>query len=131
MSASAGWKDWNVARYARDGDFILVTNNASDFRQLYAAEPLHAGLVILIPVVGRVMQQRLFKAALDELAVIGEPVNRVLEVDLDGEEVTLTLYDLPPPAHHNQRRRGRLAPHLIRRQPEIIRHRMQRVLPSS
>jgi hypothetical protein len=36
-----------------------------------------------------------FKAALDEI-VIGEPVNRVLEVDLDREEVTLTLYDLPP-----------------------------------
>lgn len=85
-------------RYARDGDFVLVTNNASDFQRLYAAEPLHAGLVILIPVVGRVLQQRLFKAALDELAVIGEPVNRVLEVDLDGEDVTLTLYDLPPNA---------------------------------
>jgi len=38
----------------------------------------------------------LFKAALDELAVIGEPVNRVVEVDLDGGEVTLTLYELPP-----------------------------------
>ena len=91
----AGWKDWNVVRYASEGDFILVTNNASDFRQLYAAQPLHAGLVILIPVVNRAVQQQLFKAALDELAVIGEPLNRVLEVDLDGEEVTLTLYDLP------------------------------------
>jgi hypothetical protein len=40
----AGWKDWNVVSYARDGDFILVTNNASDFRRLYTAEPLHAGL---------------------------------------------------------------------------------------
>ena len=28
-----GWKDWNVAHYANDGDFVLVTNNASDFRQ--------------------------------------------------------------------------------------------------
>jgi hypothetical protein len=65
---------------------VLVTNNASDFRELYAAQPLH---------VNRVVQQRLFKAALDELAVIGEPVNRVLEVDLDGEEVTLMLYDWP------------------------------------
>ena len=92
----AGWKDWNVARYASDGDFILVTNNASDFRHLYAAQPLHAGLVILIPAVNRAMQQHLFKAALDELAVIGEPLNRVLEVDLDGDEVTLTLYDWPP-----------------------------------
>jgi predicted nuclease of predicted toxin-antitoxin system len=91
----AGWKDWNVVRYASEGDFVLVTNNASDFRQLYAAQPLHAGLVILIPVVSRVVQQRLFKAALDELATVGEPVNRVLEIDLDGEEVTLTLYDWP------------------------------------
>ena len=74
---------------------VLVTNNASDFRHLYAIQPLHAGLVILIPNVGRVLRQRLFKAALDELAILGEPVNRVLEVDLDGDEVTLTLYDLP------------------------------------
>jgi uncharacterized protein (DUF433 family)/predicted nuclease of predicted toxin-antitoxin system len=94
----AGWKDWNVARYASEGDFILVTNYASDFRQLYAAQPLHVGLVILIPVVARDVQRRLFKAALDEFAVLGEPANRVLEVDLDGEKVTLTLYDLPPPA---------------------------------
>jgi predicted nuclease of predicted toxin-antitoxin system len=111
----AGWKDWNVVRYASDSDFVLVTNNASDFRHLYAAQPLHAGLVILIPAVNRVVQplhaglvilipavnrvvqQCLFKAALDELALIGEPVNRVLEVDLDGEEVTLTLYDGPLP----------------------------------
>jgi hypothetical protein len=82
-------------RYARDGDFMLVTNNASDFRQLYAAQLLRAGLVILIPVVNRVVKRQLFKAALDEFATIGEPVNRVLEVDLDGGEVTLTLYDLP------------------------------------
>jgi predicted nuclease of predicted toxin-antitoxin system len=91
----AGWKDWNVVRYACDGDFILVTNNASDFRQLYAAQPLHAGLVILIPVVNRVVQQKLFRAALEELATIGEPINRVLEIDLDADNVTLALYDLP------------------------------------
>jgi predicted nuclease of predicted toxin-antitoxin system len=92
----AGWKDWNVARYASDGDFVLVTNNASDFRRLYETQPLHAGLVILIPNVSRVLQQRLFKAALDELTMLGEPVNRVLEVDLDGDDVTFALYDLPP-----------------------------------
>ena len=85
-------------RYARDGDFILVTNNASDFRRLYAAQLLHAGLVILLPTVDRDLQRRLFKAALDELATIGEPVNFVLEVDLDGDDVTLALYDLPSTA---------------------------------
>jgi predicted nuclease of predicted toxin-antitoxin system len=92
----AGWKDWNVAHYASDGDFILVTNNAGDFRRLYAAQPLHAGLVIIIPNANRVVQQRLFRAALDVLADVGEPINRVLEVDVDGDDVTFAVYDLPP-----------------------------------
>jgi len=91
----AGWKDWNVARYACTGDFVLVTNNAVDFRRLYATIPLHAGLVIIIPNVNRVMQQLLFRGALVELATLGEPINRLLEVDIDGEDVTFTLYDLP------------------------------------
>ena len=98
MSVRAGWKYWNVAGYARDGNFIFVTNNASDFRRLYAAQLLHAGLVIRVPAVHRDLQQRLFKAALDEFATIGEPVNRVLEVDLDGDDVTLALYDFPSAA---------------------------------
>jgi predicted nuclease of predicted toxin-antitoxin system len=38
----AGWKDWNVLQYACDGDFVLVTNNAADFRRLYAVQPLRA-----------------------------------------------------------------------------------------
>lgn len=92
----AGWKDWNVVRYASHGDFVLVTNNASDFRRLYAAEFLHAGLIIIIPAVNRMIQQKLFRAALDELAAIGEPVNRVIEVDLKDEDVIVTAYNLPP-----------------------------------
>jgi hypothetical protein len=43
------------------------------------------------------VQRHLFKAALDELAIIGEPVNHALEVDLDGDEAILTLYGWPPP----------------------------------
>lgn len=91
----AGWKDWNVARYAGDGDFVLVTNNAGDFRKLYAAHAIHPGLVIIIPNVNRTVQQQLFQGAIDELATIGDLINRVLQVDLDGDEVTFALYDLP------------------------------------
>lgn len=91
----AGWKDWNVARHANAGDFVLVTNNASDFRRLYATQPLHAGLVIIIPNVNRATQQRLFLGALVELATLGDPVNRVLEIDIDGDDITFNLYDLP------------------------------------
>jgi hypothetical protein len=45
------WKDWNVTRYAIANDLVLVTNNASDFRLLFP-RPLHADLVILLPIDG-------------------------------------------------------------------------------
>jgi predicted nuclease of predicted toxin-antitoxin system len=91
----AGWQDWNVMRHAQEGEFILVTNNANDFRRLYGDEPLHAGLIIIIPNVGRIVQRQLFRGALDELFQIGEPINRVLEVNLEGDEVTFAVYELP------------------------------------
>lgn len=92
----AGWKDWNVARHAGEGDFVLVTNNASDFRRIYAKQALHAGLVVIIPNVNRAGQQRLFQETLAELATLGNLINRVMEVDIDRDEVTFTVYDLPP-----------------------------------
>src|SRR5271154_4654216 len=95
VSARPDGKTGPVARHAAEGDFVVVTNNASDFRKLYTIQPLHAGLVIIFPSVNRVEQQRLFRGALDELARFGEPVNRVLEVDIDGDEVTFAFYDLP------------------------------------
>lgn len=39
--------------------------------------------------------ERLFRGALDELAQLGEPINSVLEVDIEGDEVTFSFYDLP------------------------------------
>jgi predicted nuclease of predicted toxin-antitoxin system len=93
----AGWKDWHVVQYAWDQDFVLVTNNATDFRRLYAELPLHAGLVIFIPNVDGDMQQRLFAGALEQLESLGEPINHVLEVDLEGHEATFTFYELPAP----------------------------------
>jgi len=37
----AGWKDWMIVDYAIKHDFILVTNNASDFRLLYAHRKIY------------------------------------------------------------------------------------------
>jgi hypothetical protein len=80
----------------RDEPGVVVTNNASDFRKLYATQSLHTGLVIIIPSVNRVEQQRLFHGALDELSRFGELINRVLEVDIAGDEITFDFYELPP-----------------------------------
>jgi hypothetical protein len=74
------------------------TNNALDFRRLYAGQPLHAGLVIIIPNGNRSLQQALFRAALDELRETGEPINQVLEIDIEGDEIRIDRYDLPPAA---------------------------------
>lgn len=52
----AGWKDWNIARYAAQRDFVLVTNNAVDFLKIYATAELHPGLIIVVPNVGRHLQ---------------------------------------------------------------------------
>jgi predicted nuclease of predicted toxin-antitoxin system len=49
----AGQKDWHVARHAQENDFVFVTNNAADFRALYATQELHPGLVS--PAVARAM----------------------------------------------------------------------------
>jgi predicted nuclease of predicted toxin-antitoxin system len=67
----AGWKDWNVLRHACENDFVLVTNNAADFQKLYAEQPPHAGLVILIPNVLVDLQKRLFRGAVDKLTAYG------------------------------------------------------------
>ena len=45
----SGVQDWNLMAPIREGEFTFVTNNAKDFRHLYAQEDIHAGLVILIP----------------------------------------------------------------------------------
>jgi len=90
----AGWEDWSIAAHAREGDFVLVTNNEIDFAAIYAEAPLHAGLVILAPNVNRGLQKRLFRAALNALAVSGEPINGLLKVSLEAGTITLECVEL-------------------------------------
>jgi predicted nuclease of predicted toxin-antitoxin system len=89
----AGSADWQIVEWALARDMVLVTNNASDFRRLYAAQELHPGLVIIVPNVGRETQFRLFRAALARLLGIGELVNKALEVDLRGDDLIFDEYE--------------------------------------
>jgi predicted nuclease of predicted toxin-antitoxin system len=57
----ASTKDWVIRDYAIEGDFVLVTNNATDFQALYAATDLHPGLVIVVPNVALDKQVLLFQ----------------------------------------------------------------------
>jgi predicted nuclease of predicted toxin-antitoxin system len=87
--------DPRVVFHALTDDLIFVTNNAVHFRSLYSRRDLHPGLLIIIPSVERETQIRLFRALLNKVVEIGEPVNLVIEADLDGDGIRLELYEWP------------------------------------
>ncbi len=90
-----GVQDWNLMAPIREGEFTFVTNNAKDFRRLYAREDIHAGLVILVPNVPPGEQRELFDAALDDLEALANLINEALEVTIVGGQLQITRYDLP------------------------------------
>lgn len=93
-----GYAAWHVNHRALDrtpdplifrrclaDDMILVTNNATDFRRIYASAELHPGLVIILPVAQREDQVRLFASALDWIEKQRDVVNMLIEVSSEGE----------------------------------------------
>lgn len=91
----SGHADWDLMRRVIEGDFTFVTNNAVDFRRLYARQELHAGLVIIVPSVEPARQRALFSSFLGVFVEGASLVNEVVEISFDGEAVVLTRYDLP------------------------------------
>lgn len=92
-------KDWTIVRRAVSDGYVLVTNNATDFRALLGREEVHAGLVCINVASGLMsldMQKRLFAFALDRLGD-REPINELLDVTLDENNVVyVKRYDFPP-----------------------------------
>jgi predicted nuclease of predicted toxin-antitoxin system len=89
-----GWKDHDVLRRVKERDFTLVTNNAVDFRRLYARVPIHAGLVIVIPNVVPALQRELLRAVLDHVGERGL-INTVIEVGVEDGQIAIVEYKLP------------------------------------
>jgi predicted nuclease of predicted toxin-antitoxin system len=90
----SGVQDWNLMAPIREGEFTFVTNNAKDFRRLYAQEEIHAGLVILIPNAPPTQQRALFDAVLDDLVAAPGLINEALEVRVVEGEIEITRYEL-------------------------------------
>lgn len=91
----SGETDWDLMPRIVANDFTFVTNNARDFRKLYASEELHAGLIIIVPQVIPALQRELFIAVLHEFADAQEIVNEVIEIAIEDGEAVLTRYALP------------------------------------
>ena len=105
-----GEPDHKVLRRCIDEDFVLVTQDARDFRNLVAREEIHPGLIIL-PNLDRQQSEALLSEAINYLDGCGDPmdlmVNRVLEIAEDG---SLRIDDLPttlaPPSAEPSRHRS-------------------------
>lgn len=89
-----GWNGRRVIRRlpGRDGherDYVLVTQDARDFRNLIGREDIHPGLIIL-PNVELPRTETLLRRAIDYLDDCGDPmdlmVNRILEIAEDGSQ---------------------------------------------
>jgi predicted nuclease of predicted toxin-antitoxin system len=91
----SGQADWDLMPRIISGDFTFVTNNARDFRKLYSNEPLHAGLVILLPQVPPLEQRKLFGLVLSELRGGDQLVNEAIEIRIVDGGAEITRYHLP------------------------------------
>jgi hypothetical protein len=77
-------------------DWVLVTNNAIEFRGRYRELQLHPGVVFLLPSVRRDEQIILFSAAMAAIREQNDMVNRALDLTFGDERIPLVRwYDLP------------------------------------
>jgi predicted nuclease of predicted toxin-antitoxin system len=111
-----GVKDWKIVPVLIQQNYVLVTHNSKDFRGLdgkdgkpgyLTKEEIHPGLICLnaynssknktIPMT-KELQHKLFAIALDEIENqnLSDLINTVIEIDYDGTDVTVTLYEAPP-----------------------------------
>jgi predicted nuclease of predicted toxin-antitoxin system len=80
-----GWRDWNILEVIRRERWVLVTNNAIEFRSRYRSVTGHPGVVFLVPSVTREEQLELFAAALNECTVRPDLTDHALDVDFSGD----------------------------------------------
>ena len=66
----------------------------SDFLVLHGPEPLHAGVIIIVPNVTPLRQRELFSAALEHIGV-RDLTNAVVEVKYVGNQIECSEYALP------------------------------------
>lgn len=88
--------DWDLLRVVAAQDWVLVTNNAIEFRGRCREIELHPGVMFLVPAMRRDAQLRLFKAALEHVQNHPDLVNTALDITLDGEgRLVVTAHGLP------------------------------------
>jgi hypothetical protein len=84
-----------ILRVIGKEDWVLVTNNAIEFRLRYQRLQVHPGVIFLLPAVPRAQQIELFSVALDAIEHSLDIVNTALDVCYFEDQVQVTRYRLP------------------------------------
>lgn len=90
-----GWANWDLMPRIVAGDYTFVTNNARDFRKLYSKEPIHVGLIILLPQVDPERQRQLLQILLAEMRPDAVLVNEAVEIMMVEGAPKMVRYHLP------------------------------------
>jgi hypothetical protein len=85
--------DWQLMAVIREQEYTFVTNNRLDFLRLHSREPLHAGLIIIVPNVSPLGQKELFIAALKYIGT-RDLTNTIVEVWYEANEIIYSQYPL-------------------------------------
>jgi predicted nuclease of predicted toxin-antitoxin system len=90
----AGLKDWQLMRVIVEHEYTFVTNNRSDFLDLHGQEPLHPGVIVIVPNVVPSRQRELLAAAIKHIGA-RDLTNTVVEVRFVGDLIQCSEYELP------------------------------------
>jgi predicted nuclease of predicted toxin-antitoxin system len=96
-----GISDATLRKLVQREKFVLVTDNASDFRPMYVRDDVHPGLIVVPAGHGRARQQTLTRDVITWVAnaalqsdqdAADYMLNRLVEIDQHG---SVTSYELP------------------------------------
>jgi len=86
---------WDLMPKVVADGLTFVTNNAHDFRKLFAREPIHAGLIIIVPQVTPSLQRELFSLVLSELDSVAALLNKAIEVTIKAGTAIISRFEIP------------------------------------
>jgi len=87
-----GAPDWKILEFMVRLDYVLVTNNAKDFRKLAGSTEIHPGMILILPNVPPRKQSVLFSLVLEYLDDREDLIDRVIEI---SEHHEISEYELP------------------------------------
>jgi len=80
---------------AAKSDWVLVTNNAVEFRGRHRQIELHPGVAFIVPSVRRTQQIELFEAALQDIEADPDLVNTAPDAAYHGDQIPVRRHPLP------------------------------------